>query len=248
RNLTGEGIVAEVEGQDIRIVSPGHLARQGNPVPGSRLGELEAEGKTVVVLVRNGVPRALFALADIVRPESREAIAELKALGISSIMLTGDAKGVAASVSRELGIEEYFAEVLPDEKSAKIKELQSRGLQVAMVGDGVNDAPALVQADLGVAIGAGTDVAVESADVVLVRSDPRDVAAILGLSRATYRKMVQNLIWATGYNAIAIPMAAGITFGTGFLMTPAVGAVFMSASTIIVALNAQLLRLYRKTT
>jgi len=248
RNLTGEGIVAEVEGQDIRIVSPGHLARQGNPVPGSRLGELEAEGKTVVVLVRNGVPRALFALADIVRPESREAIAELKALGISSIMLTGDAKGVAASVSRELGIEEYFAEVLPDEKSAKIKELQSRGLQVAMVGDGVNDAPALVQADLGVAIGAGTDVAVESADVVLVRSDPRDVAAILGLSRATYRKMVQNLIWATGYNAIAIPMAAGITFGTGFLMTPAVGAVFMSASTIIVALNAQLLRLYRKMT
>lgn len=248
RNLTGEGIVAEVEGQDIRIVSPGHLARQGNPVPGSRLGELEAEGKTVVVLVRNSVPRALFALADIVRPESRKAIAELKTLGISSIMLTGDAKGVAASVSRELGIQEYFAEVLPDEKSAKIKELQSRGLQVAMVGDGVNDAPALVQADLGVAIGAGTDVAVESADVVLVRSDPRDVAAILGLSRATYRKMVQNLIWATGYNAIAIPMAAGITFGTGFLMTPAVGAVFMSASTIIVALNAQLLRLYRKTT
>ena len=246
RNLTGEGIVAEVDGQDVRIVSPGHLARRGNPVSGSRLGELEAEGKTVVVLVRDELPRALFALADIVRPESREAIAELKALGISSVMLTGDATGVAASVSRELGIAEYFAEVLPDEKSAKIKELQSRGLQVAMVGDGVNDAPALVQADLGIAIGAGTDVAVESADVVLVRSDPRDVAAILGLSRATYRKMVQNLIWATGYNAIAIPMAAGITFGTGFLMTPAVGAAFMSASTIIVAINAQLLRLYRK--
>ena len=198
--------------------------------------------------MRDGEPRALFALADIVRPESRQAVAELKSLGISSVMLTGDAKGVAASVSRELGIDEYFAEVLPDEKSAKIKELQSRGLQVAMVGDGVNDAPALVQADLGVAIGAGTDVAVESADVVLVRSDPRDVAAILGLSRATYRKMVQNLIWATGYNAIAIPMAAGFTFGTGFLMTPAVGAVFMSASTIIVAINAQLLRLYRKKT
>ncbi len=246
RNITGEGIVAQVEGHDVRIVSPGHLARHGNPVPEERLRQLEAAGKTVVVLVRDGELRALFALADIVRPESREAIADLKKLGIRSIMLTGDAKGVAQAVSRELGIDENFAEVLPDQKSAKIKELQSRGLQVAMVGDGVNDAPALVQADLGVAIGAGTDVAVESADVVLVRSDPRDVAAILGLSRATYRKMVQNLIWATGYNAIAIPMAAGITFGTGFLMTPAVGAVFMSASTIIVAINAQLLRLYRK--
>lgn len=247
RNITGEGIVAEVEGHDIRIVSPGHLARQGSPVAAKRLRELEGQGKTVVVLVRDGEARALFALADIVRPESRDAIAELKRLGISSVMLTGDARGVAAAVSVELGIGEYFAEVLPDQKSAKIKELQARGLQVAMVGDGVNDAPALVQADLGVAIGAGTDVAVESADVVLVRSDPRDVAAILGLSRATYRKMVQNLVWATAYNAIAIPMAAGITFGTGFLMTPAVGAVFMSASTIIVAINAQLLRLYRRT-
>jgi len=246
RNVTGEGIVAEVDGQDVSIVSPGHLARTGKPIAAAELAQLESQGKTVVVLVRDGMPRALFALADIVRPESRQAIAELKSLGISSIMLTGDAKGVAEAVSKDLGISEYFAEVLPDQKSAKIKELQARGLQVAMVGDGVNDAPALVQADLGVAIGAGTDVAVESADVVLVRSDPRDVAAILGLSRATYRKMVQNLIWATAYNVIAIPMAAGITFGTGFLMTPAVGAVFMSASTIIVAINAQLLRLYRK--
>lgn len=246
RNVTGEGIVAEVEGQDVSIVSPGHLARTGKPIAAAELAQLESQGKTVVVLVRDGTPRALFALADIVRAESRQAIAELKGLGISSIMLTGDARGVADAVSKDLGISEYFAEVLPDQKSAKIKELQARGLQVAMVGDGVNDAPALVQADLGVAIGAGTDVAVESADVVLVRSDPRDVAAILGLSRATYRKMVQNLIWATAYNVIAIPMAAGITFGTGFLMTPAVGAVFMSASTIIVAINAQLLRLYRK--
>ncbi len=245
-NITGEGIAAKVDGADIRIVSPGHLARQGKAIGHERLKQLEAQGKTVVVLVRDGEPRALFALADIVRPESKEAIAELKALGINSVMLTGDAKGVAQAVSDELGIAEYFAEVLPDQKSEKIKELQARGLQVAMVGDGVNDAPALVVADLGIAIGAGTDVAVESADVVLVRSDPRDVAAILGLSRATYRKMVQNLIWATGYNAIAIPMAAGITFGTGFLMTPAVAAVFMSASTVIVAINAQFLRFYRK--
>lgn len=245
-NITGEGIVAKVEGQDVRIVSPGHLARQGKPINHEKLRQLEADGKTVVVLVRDGSPRALFALADIVRPESKEAIAELSHLGIASVMLTGDARGVAETVSKELGITEFFAEVLPNQKSDKIKELQARGLSVAMVGDGVNDAPALVQADLGVAIGAGTDVAVESADVVLVRSDPRDVAAILGLSRATYRKMVQNLIWATGYNTVAIPMAAGITFGTGFLMTPAIAAVFMSASTVIVAINAQFLRNYRR--
>ena len=246
RNITGEGIVASVGDVRVRIVSPGHLARQGNAITHERLGQLESAGKTVVVLERDGQARALFALADIVRPESREAIAELTRLGIRSVMLTGDARGVAESVSKELGISEYFAEVLPDQKSEKIQELQTRGLSVAMVGDGVNDAPALVQADLGVAIGAGTDVAVESADVVLVRSDPRDVGAILGLSRATYRKMVQNLIWATGYNTIAVPMAAGITFGTGFLMTPAIAAVFMSASTVIVAINAQLLRFYRR--
>lgn len=247
-NITGEGIVAKVDGQDVRIVSPGHLARQGNAIAHNSLKQLEGQGKTVVVLVRDGAPRALFALADIVRPESREAIAELKSLGIGSVMLTGDAEGVAKAVSEELGITEYFAEVLPDQKSQKIEQLQARGLSVAMVGDGVNDAPALVVADLGIAIGAGTDVAVESADVVLVRSDPRDVGAILGLSRATYRKMVQNLIWATGYNTVAIPMAAGITFGTGFIMTPAVAAVFMSASTVIVAINAQFLRSYRRHT
>ncbi|MDP2357019.1 MAG: heavy metal translocating P-type ATPase [Beijerinckiaceae bacterium] len=245
-NITGEGIVAQVNGRDVRIVSPGHLARQGSPIAHNSLKALEGQGKTVVVLVREGAPRALFALADIVRKESREAIAELKSLGIRSVMLTGDAEGVAKAVSEELGIAEYFAEVLPDQKSQKIEELQARGLSVAMVGDGVNDAPALVVADLGIAIGAGTDVAVESADVVLVRSDPRDVGAILGLSRATYRKMVQNLIWATAYNAIAVPMAAGITFGTGFMMTPAVAAIFMSASTVIVAINAQFLRFYRR--
>jgi Cu2+-exporting ATPase len=246
RNIAGEGIVAVVEGQEVRVVSPGYLTRLGQTISDPRLRELEAQGKSVVVLVRGGEPRALFALADIVRPESKEAVAQLKKLGISPIMLTGDAEGVAKAVSAELGIDEYIAEVLPDQKAAKIKQLRDRGLRVAMIGDGVNDAPALVEADLGVAIGAGTDVAVESADVVLVRNDPRDVAAILGLSRATYGKIVQNLIWATAYNAVAIPMAAGITFGTGFLMTPAVGAGLMSASTIIVAINAQLLRFYRK--
>lgn len=246
RNITGEGLVAKVAGHDVRIVSPAYLMRQEKPIKSVDLQRLEGEGKTVVVLVRGDEPRALLALSDIVRPESKAAITELKELGINSIMLTGDARGVAQAVSRELGLSEFFAEVLPSEKSAKIEELQRRGLEVAMVGDGVNDAPALVQADLGVAIGAGTDVAVESADVVLVRSDPRDVAAILGLSRATYRKMVQNLIWATAYNTVAVPMAAGITFGTGFLMTPAVAAMFMSASTVIVAINAQLLRFYRR--
>jgi Cu2+-exporting ATPase len=246
RNITGEGIVAVVEGQEVGVVSPGYLTRLGRSMDDPRLRQLEAQGKSVVVLLRAGEPRALLALADIVRPESREAVAQLKKLGISPIMLTGDAEGVAKAVSAELGIDEYIAEVLPDQKAAKIKQLRDRGLRVAMIGDGVNDAPALVEADLGVAIGAGTDVAVESADVVLVRNDPRDVAAILGLSRATYAKIVQNLIWATAYNTVAIPMAAGITFGTGFMMTPAVGAGLMSASTVIVAINAQLLRFYRK--
>jgi Cu2+-exporting ATPase len=245
RNIAGEGIVAVGEGQEIRVGSPGYLARLGRPISDPRLRELEAQGKSVVVLVRAGEPRALFALADIVRPDSREAVVQLKKVG-SPIMLTGDAEAVAKAVSAELGIDEYIAEVLPDQETAKIRQLRDRGLRVAMIGDGVSDAPALVEADLGVAIGAGTDVAVESADVVLVRNDPRDVAAILGLSRATYGKILQNLIWATAYNAVAIPMAAGVTFGTGFLMTPAVGAGLMSASTIIVAINAQLLRFYRR--
>lgn len=245
QSITGAGVSARVDGQEVAIVSPGHLRRQDTPVTDPRLAALEEAGKTVVVLVVGGKPAALLALADIVRAESRDVVARLKARGVRSIMMTGDAEGVAKSVAGELGLDEYFAQVLPDQKASKVRELQARGLKVAMVGDGVNDAPALVEADLGIAIGAGTDVAVESADVVLVRSDPRDVEAILGLSRATYRKMVQNLIWATGYNAFAIPMAAGITFGTGFLMTPAIGAVFMSASTIIVAINAQLLRRYR---
>jgi Cu2+-exporting ATPase len=158
------------------------------------------------------------------------------------MMLTGDSRAVAAAVAAELGLNDFFAEVLPEGKAAKIKEVQKRGVTAAMVGDGVNDAPALVQSDLGIAIGAGTDVAIESADIVLVRSDPRDVAAILGLARSTYRKMVQNLAWATGYNAFAIPLAAGVAAAWGIVLTPAVGAVLMSVSTVIVAINARLLR------
>ena len=244
RALPGMGVEGRINGQLWQLLAPSRVATL-NVEQQTRIASLERQGKTVVVLVAGGKPHALIALADIVRAESRDVVARLKAKGVRSIMMTGDAEGVAKSVAGELGLDEYFAQVLPDQKAFKVKELRARGLKVAMVGDGVNDAPALVEADLGIAIGAGTDVAVESADVVLVRSDPRDVEAILGLSRATYAKMVQNLLWATGYNAFAIPMAAGITFGTGFLMTPAVGAIFMSASTIIVAINAQLLRRYR---
>ena len=183
-----------------------------------------------------------LALADIIRKESREAISRLKSMGIRCMMLTGDNRFVAQWVAEEIGLDEYFAEVLPHEKADKIKEIQKR-YTVAMVGDGINDAPALVQADVGIAIGAGTDVAVESADIVLVRNDPRDVADIVGLSKRTYAKMFQNLVWATGYNTFAIPLAAGVLIGYGILLTPAMGAVLMSASTVIVSINAKLLTL-----
>ena len=179
------------------------------------------------------------------RNVARLALARLKALGIRVMMLTGDASAVARWVASELDVDEFFAEVLPDQKATKIKEVQARGLTVAMTGDGVNDAPALTQADVGIAVGAGTDVAIESADIVLVRSDPRDVTAIVELARAAYRKMVQNLWWATGYNVLAIPVAAGVLYPAGILLTPAVGAVLMSVSTVLVAFNARLLRLRR---
>ena len=181
-------------------------------------------------------------MADAVRPESASAVQRLHALGLEVAMLTGDAQTVADAVARELGIDRVFAQVLPDAKAAKIEELQRQGKRVAMVGDGVNDAPALVTADVGIAMGAGTDVAVEAGDVVLVRSDPRDIPRIIALSRASYRKMVQNLWWASGYNIIAIPLAAGVLARAGVLLSPAVGAVLMSLSTVIVAVNAQLLR------
>jgi Cu2+-exporting ATPase len=200
------------------------------------------DGQGAVYLLDGNRPLAAFALADALRPESREAIDRLQALGLEVAMLTGDAQVVADRVGRELGIDTVLAQVLPDAKAAKIEELQRQGKRVAMVGDGVNDAPALVTADVGIAIGAGTDVAVEAGDVVLVRSDPRDVPRLIALSRASYRKMVQNLWWAAGYNIVALPLAAGVLAPIGIVLSPAVGAVLMSLSTVIVALNAQLLR------
>jgi Cu2+-exporting ATPase len=242
RNVTGQGAVAQLDGQPIAVVSPGYVQQRGLSVDDPRLERLQSEAKTLVFVLRADRPLGAIALADIVRPESREAIRRLKRMGIACLMLTGDNRSVAAAVARELELDDYFAEVLPADKASKIREVKRRGLAVAMVGDGVNDAPALVESDLGVAVGAGTNVAIESADVVLVRSNPSDVVAILSLSRSTYRKMVQNLWWATGYNAVAIPLAAGVTAGLGFFLSPAVGAVFMAASTVIVAINAQMLR------
>jgi Cu2+-exporting ATPase len=226
-------------------VSPGFLKAQGLRVDDGRVREAAEQGKTVVYVLVDDRPAGAIALADIIRPESREALARLKAMGIKAMMLTGDATAVAAWVARELALDEFFAEILPDQKAAKIKEIQGRGLTVAMTGDGVNDAPALTQADVGIAVGAGTDVAIESADIVLVRSDPRDVTAIVELARATYRKMLQNLWWATGYNALAIPVAAGVLYPIGILLTPAAGAILMSLSTAIVAINARLLEVRR---
>ncbi len=241
RNITGQGAEGLVGGRHVMVVSPGYLSESGQRVEDDRLQRLGAEGKTVVYVLWEHTPVGAIALADVVRPESREAIHRLKAMGIQCMMLTGDSQAVARTVAQELHLDDYFAEVLPHQKAEKIREVKRRGLAVAMVGDGVNDAPALVEADLGIAIGAGTEVAIQSADVILVRNDPRDVVAIATLSRATYNKMVQNLLWATGYNVVAIPAAAGLTWALGFLLTPALGAALMSISTVIVAINARLL-------
>jgi P-type Cu2+ transporter len=240
--IPGKGARGIVDGTRVAVVSPGYLKEQRLTADHALVRHAAEQGKTVVYVLADTRVVGAIALADIIRPEAKEALTRLKEMGIRSMMLTGDATPVARRVAQELGLDEYFAEVLPDQKAAKIREIKTRGLTVAMVGDGVNDAPALVEADVGIAIGAGTDVAIESADIVLVRSDPRDVPAIIDLARATYRKIVQNLWWATGYNAAAIPLAAGVLYrSTGILLSPALGAVFMSASTVIVALNAQLL-------
>jgi Cu2+-exporting ATPase len=229
---------------------PALLRERDLEVPGAvaaTVAGLEQRGAAVLHLVRIGRHGAAVivgsvALEDSVRPEARAAVTELQRRGVKVVMITGDARQVAESVGTDLGIDEVMAEVLPEDKDAKVGELQARGLVVAMVGDGVNDAPALARADVGIAIGAGTDVAIESAGVVLAADDPRGVVGVIRLSVASYRKMIQNLAWAAGYNVVAIPLAAGVLAGVGVTLSPAVGAILMSVSTIVVALNAQLLR------
>jgi len=243
KGIAGKGAEGRIEGKEVKVVSPGFLREQNIAMTDDRLKPLQGQGKTVVFVLVDGQLKGAIALADIIRPEAKQAIAAFKALNIRCMMLTGDNKATAKWVSEQVGLDEYFAEVLPQDKAAKVKEVQSRGQFVAMTGDGVNDAPALAQADVGIAIGAGSDVAVETADVILVRSNPLDVVAIVQLSRATYRKMIQNLLWATGYNVVAIPLAAGALYAWGVLLSPAVGAVLMAASTVVVAINARLLSL-----
>ncbi len=241
--IPGKGAEGVVGGKHVKVVSPGFLRENDIQSPAeNRLDDALAKGKTVVFVLKDGAPAGAIALADIIRPESREAVTRLKAMGIRCMMLTGDNRKVAEWVAGETGLDEFFAEVLPHQKAEKVREVQARGLIVAMTGDGVNDAPALAQADVGIAIGAGTDVAIETADIILVRSDPLDVTAMIGLTRATYRKMVQNLAWATGYNAFAIPLAAGVLYPWGIFLSPALGAALMSLSTVIVAFNARMLK------
>jgi len=244
-SLAGRGAKAQVSGKTVYVGGPRLIEELQAAVP-EVIKQVEAqaskEGKTVVYVIQGKTVRCAIMLADVIRDESKEAVATLLSMGKRVAMLTGDSKGVAAWVAKELGIKEYFAEVLPEHKAETVKKLQADGSRVAMVGDGVNDAPALTQANIGIAIGAGTDVAIESAGIVLASSDPRGVAKIVKLSKATYRKMQQNLAWATGYNALAIPLAAGVTAAFGFVLSPAFGAMLMSISTIVVAVNAQFLR------
>jgi Cu2+-exporting ATPase len=242
QSIPGKGAEGTVEGRNVKVVSPGYLEENGITIPENKhIDKLRSQGKTVVYVLLDDELTGAIALADIIRPESKEAVSKLKSMGVRCMMLTGDNEQVASWVANEVGLDEHFSEVLPQDKSKKVKEIQSRGYIVAMTGDGVNDAPALAQADVGIAIGAGTDVAVETADIILVKSNPMDAVSILGLSRATYKKMIQNLFWATGYNAVAIPLAAGILYNQGILLSPAAGAILMSLSTVIVAVNARFL-------
>jgi len=246
--IPGKGVKARVDGRELYMGGPALLQTLGVAVPESfsgAAGEAGSRGQSAIYLTEQHAVLALFALADVVRPESHDAVRLLHDRGVQVVMMTGDAHAVADSVAKELGIDVVFSQVLPEQKSAQIAELKRAGKRVAMVGDGVNDAPALVSADVGIAIGAGTDVAVEAGDIVLVRSDPRDVPRIIDLSKVSYRKMIQNLAWATGYNVVAIPLAAGVLAKWGIVLSPAIGAVLMSISTVIVAINAQLLRRVR---
>ena len=245
RAMSGRGVEATLDGTRLAVGGPGLLRERGLDVPGDLREEAEAwhrRGASVLYLVRDGTVEGAFALEDEVRPEAREAVDRLHELGIRVALITGDARQVADAVAAELGIDEVFAEVLPEDKERHVRTLQEGGARVAMVGDGVNDAPALARADVGIAIGAGTDVAIESAGVILASDDPRGVVGVVTLSRASYRKMLQNLGWAAGYNILAIPLAAGVLAPWGITLPPAVGALLMSVSTIVVALNAQLLR------
>ncbi len=241
--IPGKGAQGRVDGKEIKVVSPGFLKEHDMAMEDERIDTFNSQGKTVVFVLIDAELKGAIALADIIRDESKEAISKLKKMGIQCMMLTGDNELVAKWVAQQIGLDEYFAEVLPGDKAEKVKEIQARNLIVAMTGDGVNDAPALAQADVGIAIGAGTDVAVQTADIILVHSNPEDAVAILGLSRATYRKMMQNLAWATGYNAFAIPLAAGALYTYGVVLSPAIGAVLMSLSTVIVAINARFLKI-----
>ena len=245
QSMAGKGVTALVEGTKYQVGGPALLEAEQASLP-ERLqaaaDKADESGQSAIYLLRDNQALAVFVVADAIREEARAAIESLHSNGLEIAMLTGDASAVAQSVAAELEIDTVFAEVLPEDKASKVEQLQKQGKKVAMVGDGVNDAPALATADVGIAIGAGTDVAVEAGDIVLVQSDPRDIARIVTLSRATYRKMVQNLWLAAGYNIIAIPLAAGVLAAWGILLTPAVGAILMSASTVVVAINAQMLR------
>jgi Cu2+-exporting ATPase len=244
--IPGKGAKATVNGREVYVGSPSLLKELSSQPIDKRVLELQKTGKTIIVTIVAGQLIGGFALEDMVRKESGKTVDALKARGIRVYMMTGDSEEVARSVTEELGIDSYFAGALPNQKAEKIKGLKAQGFRVAMVGDGINDAPALVTANLGIAIGSGTDVAVESADVILVKNDPWDVIATIDFSKRTYSKMIQNLWWAAGYNVFAIPLAAGVFTGLGLVVDPSIGAILMSLSTVLVAINSQTLRRSKK--
>jgi len=239
KTITGKGIEGEVDNKKVKVVSPGFIKEKGFKIPDDIY---KSEQETIVFVLIEDQLAGFIAMGDEIREESYEAIKILKKQNLKLFMMTGDNEKVARIVSDELNLDGYYAEVLPDQKLKKIKDFQSKGEFVAMTGDGINDAPALAKADVGIAVGSGTDVAAETADIILVNSNPMDIAKLIVYGKETYKKMIQNLIWATGYNIIAIPLAAGVLYNLGVIISPALGAVFMSISTVIVALNAQLLR------
>ena len=237
--ITGKGVEAKVDGTSVKVVSPGYLKEEGFEIPAD---SFSSDAETVVFVLVDDKLAGFIALADKIREESYDAVKTFQKNGIKVLMATGDNEKTGKAVSEALGLDGYYAEVLPHQKVEIVKKLQDEGEFAAMTGDGVNDAPALAQADIGIAVGSGTDIAAETADIILVNSNPKDISKLILFGKATYRKMIQNLIWATAYNAVAIPLAAGVLYAQGIVMGPAVGAVFMSLSTVIVAINAQLLR------